>query len=199
MAPGQQAVWQCTPAECEGTGTRHTNAKKGPTSVEPFFCLYWHSVDVVAAYSNLPYPHRTRAQLQHLLKVAEKEAREPAPPELVPRSAARRFGSAAVDELVAAYISGAPTTELMKTYGLSKSAVLKLLRDREVPMRRQPLTSEQIQHATALYESGATLVKVSEQLGSPTESIRRALIEAGVTIRPRGRMRVGEAAHPSEP
>ncbi len=104
-----------------------------------------------------------------------------------PRAVARRLSAAKIDELVAAYKSGTPTTELMNVYSLSKSAVLKALADRGVAMRRQPIAAEQIDQSTRLYEAGNSLAKIAKDLGIPTESIRRALVGAGVTMRPRGR------------
>jgi hypothetical protein len=54
-------------------------------------------------------------------------------------------------------------------------------------MRRQPITAEQMDQATQLYEAGSSLAKIAQEPAFPQESVRRALIEAGVTMRPRGR------------
>jgi hypothetical protein len=77
----------------------------------------------------------------------------------------------------------------MADHDISKAGILKLLAEAGVSMRRQPLTPEQVREATELYRSGLSLAKVSAQLALPHESIRRALIDAGVRMRPRGRAR----------
>jgi transposase-like protein len=56
-------------------------------------------------------------------------------------------------------------------------------------MRRQPLKKKQVTEAGDLYRSGLSLAKVSKAMGLPHESVRRALLEVGVQMRSRGRVR----------
>jgi hypothetical protein len=74
----------------------------------------------------------------------------------------------------------------METYTLSKTSVLKLLKANGVTMRRQPLTDEQLQQTAKLYNTGRSLAAIESELNIPKESIRRALIEEGIKLRPRG-------------
>lgn len=74
----------------------------------------------------------------------------------------------------------------MDRYNLSKTAVLKVLRDNGVKLRRQPLTTEQVDKAKRLYESGLTIAKVADCLDASYETTRLALIHAGVQMRARG-------------
>ena len=104
-----------------------------------------------------------------------------------PRIGGQRLGIEQIEQLVADYESGIDTTELMVTYQLSKSSVLKLLASRGVAMRHQSMTDEQISSAVALYEEGRSLIAIVKELTIPRETIRRALIDAGVTLRKRGR------------
>ena len=69
---------------------------------------------------------------------------------------------------------------------ISKAGILKLLSVAVVSMRRQPLTPVQVSEAAELYRSGLSLAKASAQLVLPHESIRRALVSAGVEMRPHG-------------
>ncbi|WP_294181466.1 hypothetical protein [uncultured Schumannella sp.] len=101
------------------------------------------------------------------------------------RNIKRRLGRELIAELVAAYESGVTTIELMQRYDLSKTSVLKLLREAGVTLRRQPMTSNQVEHAQQLYESGNSLATVAEKVQMPTESVRRSLLEHGVQMRPR--------------
>ncbi len=142
-------------------------------------------VDVVAAYSNLTHPYKSRIQLQRLLEAARAGTRKPGPQSEV-RALRRRLGDETVAKIIADYKAGKPTTQLMADHGISKTGVLKLLAAADVSMRRQPLAREQVSEAAELYLSGLSLAKVSTQMALPLESIRRTLIEAGVQMRPRG-------------
>jgi orotate phosphoribosyltransferase-like protein len=54
-------------------------------------------------------------------------------------------------------------------------------------MRHQALTQEQLDQAAALYDQGLPLVTIVKELRVPRETVRRGLIDAGVTMRKRGR------------
>jgi len=125
--------------------------------------------------------------LQHLLDLATHHPAvhsKPTPTNV--RNVTRRLGLGTINQLVAEYVGGIETTDLTVKYGLSKTSVLKLLDSNGVSMRRQPLTEEQVTDASVLYESGKSLTAIVEQLDLPRESIRRALIDAGITMRRRG-------------
>ncbi|BDI22306.1 hypothetical protein L3i23_10820 [Herbiconiux sp. L3-i23] len=51
-------------------------------------------------------------------------------------------------------------------------------------VRRQPMTAEQVSDAARLYESGLSLSQVAKRLDVNQETMRVAIIAAGVTIRP---------------
>jgi hypothetical protein len=73
----------------------------------------------------------------------------------------------------------------MADYGLSKASVIQVLEESGVTPRRQPLSPEQVDLAIRLYEEGRSLATVATIIDSSRESIRRALIQVGVTLRPR--------------
>lgn len=102
------------------------------------------------------------------------------------RKIVRRLGRERIDQLVNDYEQGRTTIELMAVYGLSKASVIHLLEVNGVALRRQPLAREQLQGAIRLYEDGHSLAAIEKITNVPRESIRRGLIEAGETIRPRG-------------
>lgn len=104
----------------------------------------------------------------------------------VVRDVRRRLGSVRIAELAQSYRSGARTTELMRTYTLSKASVLALLEAEGVVMRRQSLTKQQVDEAARLYLQGLSLATTAKRLSLAQESIRRALIERGVVMRRRG-------------
>lgn len=86
--------------------------------------------------------------------------------------------------MVCRYESGDTTTLLATDYAVVKSTILRVLREACVVVRRQPLTDAQIHEAARLYSSGLSLSQVAEQLKVNQETMRVAIIAAGVTLRP---------------
>jgi hypothetical protein len=81
-----------------------------------------------------------------------------------------------VTELTAAYEAGTSTPELCRHYGLSKTAVLKLLREAGVKMRRQGLSEEQIEIAVQLREQGLGYSEIARRIGKAKSSVRAAVL-----------------------
>jgi hypothetical protein len=88
-----------------------------------------------------------------------------------------------MQQLVADYKAGVHTPELVKKYRLSKTSVLKILRDNHVTIRRQSMTPEQIAAAIQHYEDGKSLSATAREIGMPKQSVRNALLKAGVRLR----------------
>jgi transposase-like protein len=72
---------------------------------------------------------------------------------------------------------------LAEEFGVAKSTVLRLLREQRVVVRRQPLTPEQMSEAARLYESGLSLSQVATRLSVNQETMRVAILKAGVALR----------------
>jgi len=104
------------------------------------------------------------------------------------RNVTRRLGQERIDRLVADYRDDPDmtTTALMEKYSLSKTSVIHLIEANGVALRRQGLSKRQATEAALLYEQGRSLSAITEQLQLPRESIRRALVDAGVEMRGRG-------------
>ncbi|MFZ1301666.1 MAG: hypothetical protein WAQ27_03805 [Candidatus Microsaccharimonas sp.] len=81
------------------------------------------------------------------------------------------------------YGAGETTTALAQEYGVAKSTIIGILRARNVVMRRQPLTTEQVSEAARLYKSGLSLSQVAERLRINQETMRTAILAAGVVLR----------------
>ncbi len=77
-------------------------------------------------------------------------------------------------------------------YGIGKLTVLRLLKDTNVPMRRQPITPNQTVQAVVLYKAGKSLTAVARELGLAQQSVRLALLRAEVAMRPSGGPRTGQ-------
>lgn len=102
-------------------------------------------------------------------------------------TATRRKWTRLSDEQRAAvierYEAGETSTALAEAYGVAKSTILGILRANSVVVRRQPLTAEQVNEAARLYESGSSLSEVAERLRVNQETMRVAIINAGVELR----------------
>lgn len=102
----------------------------------------------------------------------------------VPRRKWKRLNDEARAQVVARYSAGETTTVLAKDYDVAKSTIIGILRANKVVVRRQPLTAEQVSQAAHLYESGLSLSQVATALGVNQETMRVAIMKAGVEIRP---------------
>ena len=84
----------------------------------------------------------------------------------------------------------APSTtgpsKLRQRYELSQGSVIKILREHGVEMHGQGLADGDAPTAAELYRSGATLAQPGERFGVSPNAVRRALVSAGVAMRPRG-------------
>ena len=129
--------------------------------------------------------------MQKLANLAPNPAIAAAPRDQVSRSLRRRLEPALIKQLVAEYESGTTTPSLCETYGLSKTGILRLLRDEGVALRRRPLTDDQVEVARKLYEHGHPITVIAAHLDTSYNNVRQRLIKAGVRMRARG----GSYAH----
>lgn len=84
------------------------------------------------------------------------------------------------------YRSGESARELAEEYGVSRNAVLNLLRKNNVVVRRRPLNEAQKTAITKEYEAGSTIAALAKKHESSHGAVSRALHEAGVAVRSRG-------------
>ena len=91
--------------------------------------------------------------------------------------------AAQVDELVAAYVAGADTSELSERFGIHRRTVVATLVRQSVPLRRRGLPSEHVREAVRLYESGSSLSDIGLRFGASPGTVRRVLIAHGVDMR----------------
>jgi transposase-like protein len=87
-------------------------------------------------------------------------------------------------QVVARYSAGEASTVLAKEYNVAKSTIFSILRANNVVVRHQPMTPEQVAEAARLYESGLSLSQVAEALKVNQETMRVAIMKAGVGLRP---------------
>ncbi|HVF06381.1 MAG TPA: hypothetical protein VNA20_16180 [Frankiaceae bacterium] len=124
--------------------------------------------------------------------LGDLDATTPRHETLAPRAAhklAHRLDPEKVQQLLTAYQQGAAVKELVHRYKISKTSVLTLLHLHNIAIRLPGRPDEAtLRRATKLYEGGLSLLRVSEAVDVPDETLRRYLRERGVTVRRRGRI-----------
>lgn len=102
----------------------------------------------------------------------------------------RRLGPDQVAELVDAYREGVPVEELATSFQVNKTTVLGHVRRHGVPKRdRRALRKDDVDKASRLYAEGRSADWVAGELHVAASTVRRALKDAGVTLRRPGRRR----------
>jgi len=130
-------------------------------------------VELLSRYSNIPkLPQLPR----NTTRTAQTDASRV-------HAIRRRLPAETTQQLLTDYQAGLPSTQLAKRYGISKGAVLRLLREYNIPIRRHPMTAGEIEEAIQLYGAGHSLVTISTKLGHDHGTIHRALRQAGVAMR----------------
>jgi hypothetical protein len=97
----------------------------------------------------------------------------------------KRLSPAESVALIQTYKAGAGILDLAKTYGIHRTTVTGQLRRMGIPPRVRGRDAMDLEQAAVLYQAGASLKSVGERYGCDAETVRQALIGAGVQMRPR--------------
>ncbi|PKV94079.1 hypothetical protein ATK30_4948 [Amycolatopsis echigonensis] len=151
-------------------------------------------VEVRGPYSN------TKVQVRALEELREKlpSLDTPEPPSIKRDrpGRARQLCAEQVEQLIAAYQSGATVYELGDRFDIERRTVSNILHRHGVPMRRRGLTPKQVDDAIHLYNLGWSLARVGDHLGVNHTTVLNKLRERGIPTRDtHGRPRV-EAGDP---
>ncbi|MBB1515882.1 hypothetical protein H5398_07860 [Tessaracoccus sp. MC1679] len=92
-----------------------------------------------------------------------------------------------VDELVTMYLHGKTMREVAEHFRVHRTTVAIHLRRRSIPVRRGKLSAAQIAEIGALYDQGFTLAEIGALFDVGQDTARRAVLDAGGTIRRPGR------------
>ena len=114
------------------------------------------------------------------------------PSEAIPQTktrVCRRPDEDKIAELVAAYAAGEPFKVIIERFQVDQRTVQKYVRRQGLPRRVRHLTPEEVAEAVQLYAEGRSVQFIASHLGVSGTAIRRRLVAAGVTMRPRGRRR----------
>jgi|1185.fasta_scaffold168844_1 transposase-like protein len=111
---------------------------------------------------------------------------DPTPrPRYQPHKLSQRLSDDTITAVLAAYLAGSPTREVSKRFGIAHSSVNKLLRQHGITARRGSLSPAGLQQAVELYETGLSIRVIANHLGFGASTVARALVKAGIHIRPR--------------
>lgn len=115
-------------------------------------------VEAIRSNSKLEQTSRKWHELQERIRSSPHRSPQTDPDNTSPRS--RRFLTATdTAEIVQAYEACHSTQRIGSRYGMSKARVATILREQDVPLRRQGLTDEQVSEAAKLYDDGRSLAR----------------------------------------
>lgn len=139
-------------------------------------------MDVLSNNSELTL---TLEQLRNLAttKVSREAGSEP--PLFKVHRLTARLQTHEISVIIRRYESGDSATSLAKEFEIAPSALLRLLREQNVVVRRQLVTAE-LEASMALdYEAGMTMAELEEKHGLSHGAVMRALHRSGVEMRAR--------------
>ncbi len=97
----------------------------------------------------------------------------------------QRLDAEQIAEIVAGYEAGSHSAELSRRFGVSKTSVIKILREAGVAIRRQGLSDADAARTEHLYLSGLSMAQAAEELDSAASTVCFVLRQRGVRTRPR--------------
>ena len=136
-------------------------------------------MEVLGRYS------KQKPNLEKLQELLELVPSGEAPAPRKAKQVHRRLREPEIVELVTGYLAGSTVYELADQFRVHRHTVSGVLERRGISRRYQKLSPDQLDLACALYRDGLSLTKVGGQLGRRAETVRQALMRAGVEIRAR--------------
>jgi transposase-like protein len=89
-------------------------------------------------------------------------------------------------ELVADYEAGTPVKAICEKCGVHRNTIPMIVRRAGVAVWAAGLDADERARASSFYEGRLTLVQVARQISVGNETVRRAVLDEGGQIRPRG-------------
>jgi DNA invertase Pin-like site-specific DNA recombinase len=138
------------------------------------------SVEVLGRYINLGDQGE---RIQTLVEIVPKGPK-PAKVRTIRPRRVHPLTAEQIHELISAYEAGAPVSDLAKRFHIHRSTVFDHLnRQERRPGRYPALDTEAVDEAVGLYQSGMSLREVGLVVGVHADTVRRALIRVGITMR----------------
>jgi hypothetical protein len=99
----------------------------------------------------------------------------------------KRLGAKKVEDIFQRYGSGESATMIAKDLGVAPSALLRLLSEKKVVVRKHGLTPQQDAALAREYEAGSSMAELEKKHQLSHSTVSRALHRSGAEIRNRGR------------
>lgn len=144
-------------------------------------------MEVLRRYSNISRTGFVLSEQVVLLrKLAQMGVGASRPPSPRPvRQSQRRLSPEELRQLLEGYHAGVPVTELVTRYRINRTTLFDHARKAGGSRRYPKLSAEDVAHAARMYTEGKSLLVIGDHFGVANTTVRRALAEAGVAIRPR--------------
>ena len=137
-------------------------------------------IDLLSNNSDLGF---TPAKLRELAQPGKPKEAPSAVPSYQVHKLSARLSTDQIDEIVRRYGTGESARLLATELGVAPSALLRLLRERNVVVRRQVITPEQKDLMARNYAAGMTVAELKDKHGVSHGAVLRALHRAGVEMR----------------
>ena len=109
------------------------------------------------------------------------------------RQIQRRLPPEEIAELVACYLAGETALALAGKHSIHRTTVLAILERHRVSRRGRVLTPVCIERAVSSYASGLSCASIGREFQVNPETVRQALLKAGVAMRRPGRPHAPES------
>jgi DNA-directed RNA polymerase specialized sigma24 family protein len=94
-----------------------------------------------------------------------------------------RLSAKQIEDVIRRYEAGESARSLAAEVGIAPSALIRLLRERNVVVRRQTVTPDQEEMMARDYEAGMTVAELKEKHGISHGAVLRALHRLGIEMR----------------
>lgn len=141
--------------------------------------------DIADLYSNpleLPF---TPEELAKLAAPGDRQEGLSPAPIYEAHAISRRLGPKRIAEAISQYEAGESARSIAARLDVSTSALVNLLRDNAVVVRKRRVSETKARHMAKEYEEGATIRELQKRHDLSQGAVARALHRVGVEMRPR--------------
>lgn len=122
-------------------------------------------------------------ELQSLAVPADREDGSNPAPSYRAQGLTKRLGTKRIEDIVQRYEAGESARALAEEYGVAASALIRLLRENNVVVRRRKVRDKEARAMARDYEAGATMVELEDKYRLSHSAVYRALHRIGVETR----------------
>lgn len=107
----------------------------------------------------------------------------PPPPDYQPHQLSKRLGPKKVEQILQKYQAGESARSLAQQHGVSTSAVVNLLRDNCITVKKRRVSDTEARQMAKEYRAGATMRELESKYDLSHGAVGRALHRVGVEMR----------------